>query len=106
LFIIHGIINSVVNGQEECVDLHIYDLVKAFDALWVADCMNDLWDTLPAQARDDRLGLLYQSTRTNMVAVNTAVGQTERVVVKICHRTKEVVHLQKLGQHYTSSFSG
>ena len=79
LFIIHGIINSVVNGQEECVDIHIYDLVKAFDALWVADCMNDLWDTLPAQARDDRLGLLYQSTRTNMVAVNTAVGQTERV---------------------------
>ena len=41
--------------------------------------MNDLWDKLPAQARDDRLGLLYQSTRTNMVAVNTAVGQTERV---------------------------
>jgi hypothetical protein len=28
---------------------------------------------------EDRLGLLNQSTRTNMVAVNTAVGQTDRV---------------------------
>ena len=37
------------------------------------------WDTLPADARDDRLGLLYESTRTNLVAVNTGVGQTDRV---------------------------
>ena len=35
-------INSVVNGQEECVDLHIYDLVKAFDALWVAELFEQL----------------------------------------------------------------
>ena len=41
--------------------------------------MNDLWDTLPLHARDDRLGLVYESSKTNMVAVNTAVGQTERV---------------------------
>ena len=79
MFIIHGIINSVVHGKGDCFDLQIYDLVKAFDALWVTDCMNDLWDTLPPQARDDRLGLLFQSTRTNLVAVNTAVGQTKRV---------------------------
>ena len=40
--------------------------------------MNDLWDTLPHQGRDDKLGLIYQTSRTNMVAVNTSVGQTER----------------------------
>jgi hypothetical protein len=79
LFMIHEIINSVVNGSGGCVDLQIYDLVKAFDALWVTDCMNDLWDTLPATARDDRLGLLYESNRSNLVAVNTTVGQTDRV---------------------------
>ena len=72
LFIIHGIINAIINGKESCVDFHIYDLIKA-------DCMNDLWDTLPADARDDRLGLLYESTRKNLVAVNTGVGQTDRV---------------------------
>ena len=84
LFIIHGIINSVVNGHGGCVDLQIYDLVKAFDALWLADCMNDLWDTLPHHARDDRLGLLYECSKKNLVAVNTAVDQTERVHRKCC----------------------
>ena len=82
LFIIYGIINSVMNGKGKCVDLQIYDLVQAFDALWVADCMNDLWDTLPPQARDDRLGLLYESSRNNLIAVNTSVGQTERINIK------------------------
>ena len=41
--------------------------------------MNDLWDTLPQSARDDRLGLVFESSRINLVAVNTAVGQTRRV---------------------------
>ena len=35
LFIIHGIINSVVKGNEECIDIQIYDLENAFDALWL-----------------------------------------------------------------------
>ena len=79
LFIIHGIINSVVKGEGECVDIQIYDLVKAFDVLWLADSMNDLWDTLPQHARDDKVGLIYESSKNNLVAVNTAVGQTERI---------------------------
>jgi hypothetical protein len=79
LFIIHGIINSVMKSESECIDIQIYDLVKAFDVLWLLDSMNDLWDTLPHQSRDDRLGLVYELSRGNMVAINTAVGQTERV---------------------------
>ena len=78
LFIIYGVINSVLKGESECIDIQIYDLVKAFDVLWLADTMNDLWDTLPEHARDDKLGLVYQTSKTNMVAVNTAVGQSER----------------------------
>ena len=79
LFIIYAIINSVLKGESGCLDIQIYDLVKAFDVLWLDDCMNDLWDTLPSTARDDKLGLIYQTSRTNMVAVNTSVGQTKRV---------------------------
>ena len=79
LFIIYGIINSVVKGESESVDIQIYDLVKAFDVLWLEDSMNDAWDTLPHSARDDRLGLVYQMSRSNLVAINTAVGQTDRV---------------------------
>ena len=33
LFIVYGIINSVLKGESESVDIQIYDLVKAFDVL-------------------------------------------------------------------------
>ena len=77
LFIIYGIINSVIKGNEACIDIQIYDLEKAFDALWLEDCMNDAFDSLSVDKRDDKLALLYESNRRNLVAVNTAVGLTE-----------------------------
>ena len=63
LFIIYGIINSVIKGKEACIDIQIYDLVKAFDALWLEDCMLDLFDTLSKENRDEKVALLYESNR-------------------------------------------
>ena len=79
LIIIHGVIDSVINGNEECIDIQIYDLMKAFDALWLEDCLNDIVDNIPEEKQDDKIALLYESNKTNMVAVKTAVGLTERV---------------------------
>ena len=55
--------------------------MKAFDALWLDDCMNDIFDTLllPEANMNDKLSLLYESNKDNLVAMNTAVGLTERV---------------------------
>ena len=44
--------------------------------------MLDLHDTLPPEARDDKLALVYQVNSENFVSVNTSVGQTERVNMK------------------------
>ena len=60
----------------------MYFVEKCFDALWLEDCMSDLYDTLPEQSRDDRLALVYQVNRENYVAVNTSVGQTDRVNIQ------------------------
>ena len=79
LFMLYGIINSVVNGDEDCVDIRIYDIKKAFDGLWLEDCLNDIYDTVPDSNKNDRLALLYESNTKNLIAVNTAVGMTERV---------------------------
>ena len=79
LLILHGIINSVVRGNESCIDIQIYDIEKAFDALWLEDCLNDAFDNLPEEKRDDKMSLLYEASRTNMVAVKNAVGLTKRV---------------------------
>ena len=82
LFIIYAIINSVLVEEKSCIDIQIYDLIKAFDRLWLEDCMNDLYDSLPSEQRDDKLALIYQANTKNLVAVNTAVGLTERVNIE------------------------
>ena len=79
LFIVYGVINSVLNGEGEPIDIQIYDVEKCFDALWLEDCMLDMFDTLPPESRDDKLALLYKLNMENYVAVNTAVGLTDRV---------------------------
>ena len=78
LFVVHGIINSVINGGAKCVDIQIYDIKQAFDALWLQDCMNDLYDSLETTGRNDKLSLLYRANCDNNVAIKTPVGQTER----------------------------
>ena len=47
LFMINGIINSVVKGNFDCIDIQIYDIIKAFDGLWHKDCLNDVYDSRP-----------------------------------------------------------
>ena len=81
LFLVYGIINSVIS-ERECIDIQIYDLEQAFDSLWLEDCMNDLFDTLSVGKRDDKLALLYNASIDNHVAVNTPHELTERTVLK------------------------
>ena len=78
LLIIHGVINAVIRGNGECIDIQIYDLEKAFDALWLEDCLNDIFDNLPKENKNDKISFLYESNKKNMVAVKTAVGLTDR----------------------------
>ena len=68
-----------MQGETGCIDIQIYDLIQAFDALWLDDCLNDIYDALPVDQRDDKLALIYEINKTNKVAVNTAGGQTERI---------------------------
>ena len=70
LFIVYGVINSVLREDRGCVDIQIYDLVQAFDALWLQDCMNDIYECLPENQRDRKLALIYQTNINNLVAVN------------------------------------
>ena len=79
LFILYGIINSVLQGEERCVDIQIYDVKQCFDALWLEDCMLDLYSATPQSQHNDRLAMIYKANEVNKVAVKTPVGITSRV---------------------------
>ena len=44
--------------------------------------MNDLYDSLHEESRDDKVVTIYLANQDNLVAVNTAVGLTDRVNIK------------------------
>ena len=37
LFVVYGVMNSVLNGSDGCMDIQIYDVEKCFDALRLED---------------------------------------------------------------------
>ena len=49
------------------------------DALWVDECFNDIYDILPHHKRNNKITLLHRSNQSNLVAVKTPAGLSERV---------------------------
>ena len=79
LFILYAVINSVLKTKDKCIDIQIYDLVKAFDNLWLEDSMIDLVDSTEESNQNDKLALVYKASEANLIAVKTPMGLTERV---------------------------
>ena len=78
LFIIYGIINSVVKNEMKPVDIQIYDVAKCFDELWLAECCNNMYDY---GLQNDHLVLVYEGNKRCEFIVNTPVGRTESETV-------------------------
>ena len=62
LFVLYAVINSVINGEIEDVDLQLFDVVKCFDKIWLQEAINDLYD---ADLNNDKLVLLYKCFQWN-----------------------------------------
>ena len=73
LFVIYGVINSVMNGELEDVDLTLYDVVKCFDKIWLQEAISDLFE---AGLDNDKLVLLYNENESCTVSVKTSYGPT------------------------------
>ena len=56
-------------------------MVKAFDNLWLEESINDLFDNMDEDKRDDNLKLIYESNSKNLVSVKTPTGCTERIEI-------------------------
>ena len=79
LFVIYSVVNSVIQKESPPVDIHMYDICKCFDGLWLEECCNNLYE---AGITDDKLALIYEGNRVNSVAVRTPGGLTDRVFIE------------------------
>ena len=76
IFVVNAITNSVVNGNEEPIDIQVFDVEKCFDELWLQECINDLYD---AGFQNDKLPLLFLENQTAKIAVKTPTEISKRV---------------------------
>ena len=75
IFVLDAIMNDTVNGSKEPIDIAIYDIEKCFDALWVEECINDMYDT---GLKNDKLNLLFLMNQNAQIAIKTPNGMTQR----------------------------
>ena len=66
LFVLNAVINSVINGKEDPIQVQVQDVEKCFDKLWLQATTNALYD---AGLDCDMLNLLYEENRNARVAV-------------------------------------
>ena len=45
VFRINGIINEVINGKREPIDIEIVDYRQCFDSMWLSESINDLYES-------------------------------------------------------------
>ena len=75
LFVIYAIINDVVNGQAEEIEIQGYDITKCFDEMWFEETHNDLWNT---HVRNDKFALISKLDENCQPVVKTPCGDTDR----------------------------
>ena len=75
---LNAITNSVVNGQEDAIDIQVFDVDKCFDSLWLQECINDLYEN---GFQNDKLPLLFKENRNANIAVKSATGMSSRTSI-------------------------
>ena len=56
IFVLGSVINSVIHGNEEPIQIQVGDVEKCFDKLWL---QNTTYDLFEAGLSNDKLNLLY-----------------------------------------------
>ena len=79
IFVINAITNSIKNNREEALDVQVYDVEKCFDALWLHEVINCLYES---GLQNDKLPLLFLENNNAQVAVKSNGNISTRVNIK------------------------
>ena len=79
IFVMNAIFNSIQKKPEDALDCQVYDVEKCFDALWLHEVVNCLYE---AGLNNDKLPLLFLENNNAKIAVKTQKGLSNRVSIK------------------------
>ena len=65
----------MINGNEDAIDVQLFDIDKCFDSLWLQECINDLYKN---GLTNDKLPLLFMENNNANIAVKTSTGLSKR----------------------------
>ena len=79
IFVTNRIIHDALhNKKTKPINITVLDYTKCFDSMWLEESMNDLYN---AGVDDDKIAVIYEANKKNMVAINTPDGLTERSLI-------------------------
>ena len=78
IFVINAIVNSIKRGNEKACDKTVNDVEKCFDALWLQECVNTLYEY---GLNNEKLVLIYEESKNAAIAIKTPNGLTERITI-------------------------
>ena len=79
IFVLGAVINSVINGTEEPVQVQVVDVEKCFDKLWLQSTTNALFE---AGVQNELLNTLCIENKVAKVAIKVNGQLTKRVDIK------------------------
>ena len=78
IFVLNAILNSIRKASNEPHDIQVYDVEQCFDAMWLEECINALYE---AGLQNDKLNLLFLTNSSTEVAIQISTGITDRATI-------------------------
>ena len=75
---LNAIFNSIRKGTKEPHDVQVYDVEQCFDAMWLEECINAIYE---AGLQNDKLNLLFFTNASAEVAIKVSTGITDRATI-------------------------
>ena len=79
IFVLNAITNSKKKEKAEALDLQVYDIEKCFDALWLHEVINCLFES---GLQNDKLPLLFLENNNAQVAIKSNGRISKRISIK------------------------
>ena len=79
IFVMNAVLNSNRKTPKQALDCQVYDVEKCFDALWLHEVVNCLFES---GLNNDKLPLLFLENNTARIAIKTQRGVTGRVSIQ------------------------